>query len=734
MTKNYPITGMTCSACASRIERLLRRQDGVASATVNFASERLYLDYDPAVFSEQAVRDALAKAGYGIASETAAPAATPEQLLRRRFVISLCFAVPLLILSMGHMLGMPLPHWLAPATAPLTFALVQLALTLPVCWSGRRFYAVGLKNLAAREPNMDSLIAVGTLAAVAYGLFAIWQILRGETHYAMHLYFESAAVILTLITLGKFLEARAKGKSAQAIRTLMALAPDIATVRRGGREVQVKTALLQIGDEILVKPGEQIPADGVLLSGDTAVDESMLTGESLPVEKHAGDFVTGGTLNQQGAFFMRAKRVGADTALSHIIRLVEEAQGSKAPIARLADRVSRYFVPIVIALAVLAGVGWGLAGKDFTFCLQIFISVLVIACPCALGLATPTAIMVGTGRGAAMGVLIKSGTALETAHRVDTIVFDKTGTLTMGQPAVQAIACFGMAEEEALRLTAAAERASGHPLGRSIVALAEERQLSLPEASGVTAHAGRGVSASVAGHALLIGNPAMLREAEISLAAGEAALTGLTAQGHTPVLLAVDGDLRAVFAIADTLRPDSKAAVEKLRARGVRVWMLTGDSQATARAIAAEAGIADVIAEVLPGDKADAVRKLQEAGACVAMVGDGINDAPALAQADVGIAIGGGTDAAMESADIVLMGDSLLSVETAIRLSRATIRNIRQNLCWAFGYNVLGIPVAMGLLYAFGGPLPDPMLAAAAMSLSSVSVLGNALRLRRFHA
>ncbi len=734
MTKHYPITGMTCSACASRIERLLRRQNGVTSATVNFASEQLYLDYDPTILSEQTVRDALAKAGYGIASETAAPAATPEQLLRRRFAVSLCFAVPLLILSMGHMLGMPLPHWLAPATAPLTFALVQLALTLPVCWIGRRFYAVGLKNLAAREPNMDSLIAVGTLAAVAYGLFAIWQILRGETHYAMHLYFESAAVILTLITLGKYLEARAKGKSAQAIRTLMALAPDIATVRRGGREVQVKTALLQIGDEILVKPGEQIPADGVLLSGDTAVDESMLTGESLPVEKHAGDFVTGGTLNQQGAFFMRAERVGADTALSHIIRLVEEAQGSKAPIARLADQVSRYFVPIVIALAVLAGVGWGLAGKDFTFCLQIFISVLVIACPCALGLATPTAIMVGTGRGAAMGVLIKSGVALETAHRVDTIVFDKTGTLTMGQPAVQAITCFGMAEEEALRLTAAAELASGHPLGRSIAALAQERQLSLPEASGVTAHAGRGVSASAAGHTLLIGNPAMLREAEISLAAGEAALAGLTAKGHTPVLLAVDGRLRAVFAIADTLRPDSKAAVEKLRARGVRVWMLTGDSQATARAIAAEAGITDVIAEVLPGDKADAVRKLQEAGACVAMVGDGINDAPALAQADVGIAIGGGTDAAMESADIVLMGDSLLSVETAIRLSRATIRNIRQNLCWAFGYNVLGIPVAMGLLYAFGGPLPDPMLAAAAMSLSSVSVLGNALRLRRFHA
>lgn len=733
MEKSFQITGMTCSACAGRIERTLNKLNGVDKANVNFAAEKLYVSFDDKNITESEIVSAIRKAGYNIAGKNAKSEMPAHKKLLIRFIISMIFTVPLLIISMGHMVGMPLPKIIDPMENPLNFAIIQLALTIPVMATGYMFYLKGIKNLFRLSPNMDSLIAVGTLSSVVYGIFAITKIKNGHEHMAMELYFESAAVILTLITLGKYLESLSKGKSSQAIKELMELSPKIATVRRGKKELQVKSELVQIGDTVIVKPGEKFPVDGTVTLGTTSVDESMLTGESMPVTKNVGDKVIGATVNKNGYIEYTAEKIGEDTAISQIIKLVEEAQGKKAPIARLADVISAYFVPAVILLAIIAAVGWKIAGESNDFCITIFISVLVIACPCALGLATPTAIMIATGQGAKNGILIKGGEVLENAHKINTVVFDKTGTITEGIPVVTDIKTNGINENDLLLYAAAAEKLSEHPLGDSIVKEANSRNITIPEAENFESISGMGIKAVVNGKQVIIGNEKMMNEYKIK-DDFISQITTFANQGKTAVICAVDGKAAGIIAISDQIKETSRSAVSKLENKGINTVMLTGDNKQTALTIAGYAGIKNVIYEVLPEDKAAEIKKIQESGKITAMVGDGINDAPALAQSDVGIAIGSGTDIAIESADIVLMNGSLEGVNTAIKLSHATIRNIKQNLFWAFGYNILGIPIAMGLLHIFGGPLLNPMIAAAAMSLSSVSVLSNALRLRNFKA
>lgn len=733
MEKSYQITGMTCSACAGRIERTLNKLNGVDKANVNFAAEKLYVSFNDKNINESEIVSAIKKAGYNIAGKNAKSEMPAHKKLLIRFIISMIFTVPLLIISMGHMVGMPLPKIIDPMENPLNFAIIQLALTIPVMATGYMFYLKGIKNLFRLSPNMDSLIAVGTLSSVVYGIFAITKIKNGHEHMAMELYFESAAVILTLITLGKYLESLSKGKSSQAIKELMELSPKIATVRRGKKELQVKSELVQIGDTVIVKPGEKFPVDGTVTLGTTSVDESMLTGESMPVTKNVGDKVIGATVNKNGYIEYTAEKIGEDTAISQIIKLVEEAQGKKAPIARLADVISAYFVPAVILLAIIAAVGWKIAGESNDFCITIFISVLVIACPCALGLATPTAIMIATGQGAKNGILIKGGEVLENAHKINTVVFDKTGTITEGIPVVTDIKTNGINENDLLLYAAAAEKLSEHPLGDSIVKEANSRNITIPEAENFESISGMGIKAVVNGKQIIIGNEKMMNEYKIK-DDFISQITTFANQGKTAVICAVDGKAAGIIAISDQIKETSRSAVSKLENKGINTVMLTGDNKQTALTIAGYAGIKNVIYEVLPEDKAAEIKKIQESGKITAMVGDGINDAPALAQSDVGIAIGSGTDIAIESADIVLMNGSLEGVNTAIKLSHATIRNIKQNLFWAFGYNILGIPIAMGLLHIFGGPLLNPMIAAAAMSLSSVSVLSNALRLRNFKA
>jgi len=655
-------------------------------------------------------------------------------LLLRRFIISLIFAIPLLVITMGHMLGMPLPYIIDSMMNPLNFAVIQLVLTIPVMIAGYKFYLIGIKNLFKLSPNMDSLIAISTLAAVLYGVFGIYKIQTGETEYAMHLYFESAAVILTLITLGKYLEAVSKGRTSQAIKALMGLAPKTATIIRNNAEITIPIEEVIVGDIVLVKPGEKVPVDGEIIDGSTSIDESMLTGESIPVEKIVGSSVIGASINKTGFIKYKATKVGKDTALAQIVRLVEEAQGSKAPIAKLADVISAYFVPIVIMLAIIASIGWLISGETTIFSLTIFIAVLVIACPCALGLATPTAIMVGTGKGAENGVLIKGGEALETTHSIKTIVFDKTGTITEGKPVITDIITNGISEDEILILAASSEKGSEHPLGEAIVKEANDKNLELKEIQQFNAIPGHGIEVKIEEKNILLGNKKLMIEKNINIAMFADESDRLAAEGKTPMYVAVDNTLSGIVAVADTVKPSSKKAIEALHNMGIKVAMITGDNKKTADAIAKQVGIDIVLAEVLPEDKANEVKKLQGENMKVAMVGDGINDAPALAQSNVGIAIGSGTDVAIESADIVLMKSDLMDVITAIKLSKATIKNIKQNLFWAFGYNVLGIPVAMGILHVFGGPLLNPMIAAAAMSLSSVSVLTNALRLKNFKA
>ena len=731
---------MTCSACANRVERVTKKLEGVESSTVNFATEKLTIKFNEDELSYGDIKAAVDKAGYKLVKEEdkveekEGKKKDEASKLLTRFIASIILTVPLLIITMGHMAGMHLPNIIDPMANPLNFALIQLILTLPVMIVGYKFYKIGLKNLFKLSPNMDSLISIGTLAAFLYGIFAIYKIMQGNHEYAMHLYFESAAVILTLITLGKYLEAVSKGKTSQAIKALMGLAPKTATIIRNDEEIVVPVEEVIVGDIILVKPGEKLPVDGEVIEGNTSIDESMLTGESIPVEKSVGSSVIGASINKTGFIKYKATKVGRDTALAQIVKLVEDAQGSKAPIAKLADVISAYFVPIVIGLAIIASVGWLIAGETPIFSLTIFIAVLVIACPCALGLATPTAIMVGTGKGAENGVLIKGGEALETTYKLKTIVFDKTGTITEGKPKVTDIVTKGISEDELLILAASAEKGSEHPLGEAIVKGAEEKGLTLKNIDKFDAIPGHGIEVEIENKDILLGNKKLMVEKNIDISRLGETSDRLASEGKTPMYIAIDGSLAGIIAVADTVKISSKKAIESLHEMGIKVAMITGDNKRTADAIAKQVGIDIVLSEVLPEDKANEVKKLQEGGNRVGMVGDGINDAPALAQADIGIAIGSGTDVAIESADIVLMRSDLMDVISAIKLSKATIKNIKENLFWAFGYNVLGIPVAMGVLHIFGGPLLNPMIAAGAMSLSSVSVLLNALRLRRFKA
>ncbi len=740
-----PIGGMTCAACAQRIGKVVGKLEGVEEATVNFATEKATVTYDPQKVRLSAIKGAIEKAGYKALEVDKADAADEDRerkqreikILWTKFIISAVFSLPLLYIAMAPMVPfvtLPFPEALDHMQYPLVFAVTQLLLVAPVIAVGYRFYTVGFKALIQRSPNMDSLIAIGTTAAVLYSIYNLYQIADGHFMAVEALYFESAGVIITLILLGKSLEAVSKGRTSEAIKKLMGLAPKTALILENGVEKEIPIDEVEIGDIIVVKPGDKIPVDGTVLSGHTAIDESMLTGESMPVDKKEGDKVYAASLNTTGAIQFKAEKIGSDTALAQIIKLVEDAQGSKAPIAQMADIVSGYFVPVVCVIALASGLAWYFGtGGDLKFALTIFISVLVIACPCALGLATPTAIMVGTGKGAENGILIKGGEALESAHKINTIVFDKTGTITEGKPTVtDVLTNEGFLRDRVLQLTASAEKGSEHPLGQAIVHGAEDEGLIILATETFESLTGRGIEARIDGQVVLAGNRKLMVEREISLEGMEETSDRLAEEGKTPMYVAVDGRLAGIVAVADVVKESSRRAIDRLHKMGIEVAMITGDNKKTAAAIAKQVGIDRVLAEVLPQDKSNEVKKLQTGGRKVAMVGDGINDAPALAQADIGIAIGSGTDVAMESADIVLMRSDLMDVPTAIDLSKHTIRNIKQNLFWAFGYNVIGIPIAAGFLHLFGGPLLNPMFAAAAMSLSSVSVLTNALRLKRF--
>ncbi|SHI18203.1 Cu+-exporting ATPase [Sporobacter termitidis DSM 10068] len=738
------VEGMTCAACSAAVERVTKRLDGVADAQVNLTTGRGVFEYDPSKVKLSELKAAIEDAGYtprdieGEKTRDFEQERRARELrnMRNRLITAAVFAAPVLYIAMSHMfpgLHIPIPQFMSPQAHPLVFALVQLFLTIPVIIAGSRFFTRGFKTLFKGAPNMDTLVAIGTGSAFLYSLFATVRVYLGDEMFAMSLYFESAAVVITLVMLGKYLEAASKGKTSDAIKKLLQLRPTTATVEKDGRELEVPLDEVSVGDIVVVRPGAAFPVDGVVVDGVTTADESMLTGESLPVDKQPGSEVTGGSINGEGLVRFKATRVGGDTALSKIIRLVEDAQGKKAPIAKLADVVSGWFVPVVLGIAVVAAVAWALGGKDFNFVLTIFVSVLVIACPCALGLATPTAIMVGTGKGAELGILIKGGEALETTHKIDTVVLDKTGTITEGKPRLTDIRLYGAYDEAgALALAASSERGSEHPIARAIVEDAETRGLDLTKPESFKAVPGRGIDALVGGVRVLAGNLKLMRENNIDTAAADRDAEALSGAGRTLMYIAAGGQLMALMAASDTVKPSSRAAIERLKKLGIQVWMITGDNKATAQAIAGEVGVDNVLSDVLPQDKAGEVKRLQEAGRKVAMVGDGINDAPALVQADVGLAIGTGTDVAVESADVVLMRGDLNEVPAAVALSRATIRNIRQNLFWAFIYNTIGIPFAAGVVYLFGGPLLSPIFAGAAMAFSSVSVVTNALRLKRF--
>jgi len=757
MTVTIPIGGMHCAACSARVEKAIAKLNGVSNASVNIATEKGTVVFDPAVIRLSAIKEAIVGVGF-IPLDASKESVDGDRIrreleikvLRTKFITATAFCLPLLYIAMSPMIPwitLPLPGALSMMRYPLTYGLVQLILTIPIIAVGYKFYTVGFKNLLTRSPNMDSLIAVGTSAAVLYSVYNLFRVAAlHDFKAAESFYFETAGVIIALILLGKTLEAVSKGRTGEAIKKLMGLAPKTAIIFDNGNEKEIPVDDVMPGDVVIVKPGAKIPVDGTVTEGQSTVDESMLTGESLPVDKKPGDAVYGATINSNGLLRFKAEKVGAETALAQIIKLVEDAQGSKAPIAKLADIVSGYFVPIVCIIALAAAAAWfaaistGIAaptaGKSaLEFSLTVFISVLVIACPCALGLATPTAIMVGTGKGAENGILIKGGEALETAHKIQTIVFDKTGTITEGKPEVTDVIPLNDIDGEYLLMTtASAERGSEHPLGRAIVQSAHNRGYSLSSTDKFTAITGMGIEAVVNNITVLAGNRKLMDDHNVDLTALEPDSERLMSEGKTPMYVAFDGKAAGIVAVADVLKKSSQKAIERLHKMGIKVAMITGDNKKTANAIAGQVGIDQVLAEVMPGDKAAEVKKLQSNGDKVAMVGDGINDAPALAQADVGIAIGSGTDVAMESADIILMRSDLSDVPTAINLSKQTIRNIKQNLFWAFGYNVLGIPIAAGALHLFGGPLLNPVFAAAAMSLSSVSVLTNALRLKRFRA
>ena len=743
--KEYIIEGMSCASCAMTIENAVSKMPGVDKASVNLATEIMTVEATDNVTPEDIAKvvDGVGYSarprGKSVEEELEEKNEKKEAHLRemkRNLTISAIFAVPLLFIAMADMVGIPMPAFLSPMQSPVSYALIQLALVLPIIWLGRRFFVDGFKALSKGHPNMDSLVALGTSAAFLYSLYGTYHVLEGHAHFAMNLYYESAGVILTLITLGKYFEAVSKGKTSMAIQTLVGLAPKMATVLRDGQEVEVPVEEVQVGDLIRVKPGEKVPVDGVVTEGNSTVDESMLTGESIPVSKSVGDEVIGASLNKTGSFILKATKIGKDTALSQIIQLVEQAQGSKAPIAKLADKVSGVFVPIVIALALVSGLAWYFLGQEsWVFALTITISVLVIACPCALGLATPTAIMVGTGKGAENGILLKSGEALEEANHVNMVVFDKTGTITNGTPVVTDVVTADSTDADALiRLAASLEVASEHPLGEAIVAKAKEQGAAFDEVTNFEAIPGFGIKGHVGETLVFLGNEKWMRENGLANVEMNDKANHFAEQGKTPLYIGYNDAVQGLIVVADTVKESSARAIQTLHEMGIQVAMMTGDHERTAQAIASEVGIDRVFSEVLPQDKANYVSKLQEEGYIVAMVGDGINDAPALAQAQVGIAIGTGTDVAIESADAVLMKSDLMDVPAMLKLSRATIRNIKENLFWAFAYNVIGIPFAMGVLHLFGGPLLNPMIAGAAMSFSSVSVVLNALRLKRWKA
>ena len=753
MKQKFDVTGMSCSACSAHVEKAVSRVPGVDQVQVNLLQNSMVVEYEDEATDTAAIIHAVEDAGYGASVKDAhEPAKKAENDLQKRTAEeakkmkhrlgwSIVFLIVLMYISMGHMLGWPLPGILLGHENMMIFALTQLLLTLPIMYLNRKYYENGFKSLFHGAPNMDTLVAMGSTAAFVYSVSRLYvmgyAMGRGETDMAhmaaMNLYFESAAMILTLVTIGKYMESRSKNRTSDAITKLVDLAPKTALVVRNGRETEIPADQVQVGETVIVKPGQGIPVDGVILEGTGTVDESAITGESIPVEKKVGDRVTGATVNRAGYFQMKADRIGEDTTLSQIIRLVEEAGGSKAPIAKLADKVSGIFVPVVITIAVITIIVWLLSGATFSFALASGIAVLVISCPCALGLATPTAIMVGTGRGAEQGILIKSGESLETAHLVDTVVLDKTGTITEGHPAVAAVRMApGVTEAELLGLAASLEKASEHPLAEAIVRYAEEAGVEVSQATEFAAEAGQGVSGMVSGRKVLAGNQKMMDAQKITLDGMDAEAGKLSEEGRTVLYITADQKLLGMIAVADPVKKTSAEAIREMEQMGLDVVMLTGDHEKTARAIQKQLGISRVIAQVLPQDKEREVRRLQEEGHKVAMVGDGINDAPALARADVGIAIGAGTDVAIESADIVLMKSDLLDAVTAVQLSRAVIRNIKENLFWAFCYNAIGIPLAAGVFYPLLNWQLSPMFGSAAMSFSSVFVVCNALRLKGF--
>ena len=738
----YDITGMTCASCSAAVERVTRKMEGVQESNVNLATNKMTITYDESKVSPEDIIGRVEKAGFGAAleqikekeqeKEEKLEQEEAQHKIRQRVIGSIIFAVPLLYISMGHMLPfeLPLPRILSMEENPFNYALAQLLLTVVVLIFGRKFYIVGFKTLFHGHPNMDSLVAIGTGSAFLYSLVMTIRI-PFDAHAVHSLYYESAAVVVTLVMLGKYFESKSKGKTSEAIRKLMELAPDTAVRLKEAKEEEIPVEQVNKGDVLLVRPGSKIPLDGIVVRGVSSVDESMLTGESIPVEKETGAEVIGGSMNYNGALEMEVTHTGKDTTLAKIIRLMEEAQGRKAPISKMADVVAGYFVPAVLVIAVLAAVIWAVTGHPISFVLKIFVSVLVIACPCALGLATPTAIMVGTGLGASHGILIKSGEALEITHKAQAVVLDKTGTVTEGKPKVVQVISKTRSREELLWMAGACEVPSEHPLGKAIVEAAREQRGKLPACEEFSSITGQGIHAVLEGKSFWIGNAKLLKEKNFSAKDLEKEAEEIAAKGQTPMFVVIDGVLEGIISVADTVKETSRSAIDKIKKAGIKVYMLTGDNRRTAEYIGSQVHADEVIAEVLPRDKAAVVQKLQQEGKTVLMVGDGINDAPALAQADIGVAIGSGSDIAMESSDVVLMRSDLEDVYRAIKLSKATIRNIKENLFWAFAFNSCGIPVAAGLLYAFGGPLLNPMIAGLAMSFSSVFVVSNALRLKR---
>ena len=738
--EEFALEGLQCAGCVSTVEKVVRDLPGVKEANVNLATEKMMVQFNPKEADVQKIMETVSLAGYqailindeeDVLEKTAIKKEKQLQSLKVRAWVSGVFAIVLLYIAMGEMIGLPLPQILQPMEHPIVFSVTQLILVTPILWVGRSYFVNGFKALIRKHPNMDSLVALGTSAAILYSVWSTIRILAGEYHYVMHLYVESAAVILAFITVGKYFETLTKGRTSQAIQSLVALSPKVATVIRDGKEVEVPVEELQIGEVVFVRPGEKIPVDGVILSGESFVDESMITGESVPVFKKEGSKVVGATLNTTGSFQVEVTQVGKDTTLSQIIRLVEEAQGSKAPIAAIADRVAGIFVPIVMGLSLLAGLYWGLiGGESFEFVVTVMISVLVIACPCALGLATPTAIMVGTGFGAKRGILIKSSAALEEAGHVGVVLLDKTGTITNGKPKVVDIQVFNdYSKEEVLNIAASIEKHSEHPLGKAIVEEAEKQEFDVLPIEQFQSISGMGIQGIVDGKEVLLGNHLLLQNQGIAVDEFNAVIDGVASKGQTAMFVAIQKQVAGIIVVADTIKATSKEAIQQMKALGLQVRMVTGDHEKTAKAIANEVGIETVYSQVLPNEKASVVQQLLDEGYQVAMVGDGINDAPALAKATVGIAIGSGVDVAIETADMVMMQDDLRLVAKTIQLSKMTMMTIKENLFWAFIYNVIGIPVAMGVLHFFGGPLLSPMIAGAAMSFSSVSVVLNALRL-----